>query len=310
MPFLRHTLAAALLTSCVLVPTGSANGASCPSWEKEPVASGYATLENLGFDGAGGLLLSEGSLAGGSGGLRRLDPDGTRTTVVEPVASPGGIVIGSGADAGTVFFTSGNGFASGLFGLKDGAINAVDLADGVATGPARVVASGLTMPNGMVRLPGGDFVVSRDVLGPVATMTRVHADGSSEPFAPKVTSTNGMAVDPERGLLYVASTFNLLSTVSVVKLADPTAKPRVIVIPGLGPLNAADDLTLGPDGNLYVALNLAGKVVRVDPDSGAVCQVAKGIPFVSSLRFGAGPGWDPASLYTTSFQGKVTRIKP
>lgn len=309
---LRRVLPAALLTVCALVPAAAApaSAAGCPSWEKEQVAAGYGTLENLGFDGTGGLLLSEGSLAGTPGGLRRLAADGTRTTLVEPVASPGGIVIGTGADAGTVFFTSGNGFASGILGLEDGAINAVDLVDGAAAGPSRVVASGLIMPNGMVRLPDGDFVVSRDVLGSVATMTRVHADGTSERFAPKVTSTNGMAVDAERGLLYVASTFNLLSTVSVVKLADPDAKPRVLVIPGLGPLNAADDLTLGSDGYLYVTLNLAGKVVRVDPDSGSVCQVAKGLPFVSSVRFGAGAGWDPASLYVTTFLGKVVRIKP
>lgn len=310
MPFPRRALAAALLTTCALVPAGPASAAGCPSWEKEQVASGYGVLENLGFDGTGGVLLSEGALAGGAGGLRRLAADGTRATVVEPVSSPGGIVVGSGADAGTVFFTSGNGFASGILGLKDGAINAVDLVDGAAVGAPRIVATGLTMPNGMVRLPDGDFLVSRDVLGPAAVTTRVRTDGSSEPFAPSVTSTNGMAVDADRGLVYIASTFNLLSTVSVVRLADPSAKPRVIVIPGLGPLNAADDLVLGPDGYLYVALNLAGKVVRVDPDSGAVCQVAKGIPFVSSLRFGAGPGWDPGSLYTTSFLGKVTRIKP
>lgn len=296
------TLAASLLTPVLVAP---AQAASCPTWTKEPVASGYGVLENLGFDGTGGLLLSEGSLAGGDSGLRRLGADGARSSVVGGVVSPGGIVIGTGSDAGTVFFTSGNGIASGLFGKNDGAINAVDLATGAVT----TRASGLTMPNGMIRLPGGDFLVSRDI-GGKSSITRVHGDGSTERFAPAVTSTNGMAYDAARNVVYVASTFTLFSTVSVVDLDRPDADPEVIVIPGVGPLNAADDLTLGADGFVYVALNLAGRVVRVDPASGAVCTVASGVPLVSSLRFGAGPGWDPASLYTTSFTGKVTRLRP
>ena len=59
-----------------------------------------------------------------------------------------------------------------------------------------------------------------------------------------------------------------------------------------------------------MTLNLAGKVVRVDPVSGATCLVAHGVPFASSLRFGRGPGWDSASLYVTSFTGTVTRLTP
>ncbi|RNL81458.1 hypothetical protein EFL95_00990 [Nocardioides marmorisolisilvae] len=275
---------------------------ACPAWTKTPVARGYGTLENLAFDGTGGMLLSESSLAGTPGGLRRLAADGTRSTVVPNVASPGGLVV----DGRTVYFNSGNGFASGLFNKPDGAINAVDLDTGVVS----TVATGLVMPNGLIRLPGGDFVVSRDVLGARATMTRVTPAGVATPFATAATSTNGMAVDAERGLLYVDSTFDLGTVINVVDLAAPNAAPRKIKIPGLGPLNSADDLTRGADGYLYVALNVAGQVVRVDPDSGAVCTIASGIPFVSSVRFGAGPGWDPAALYATSFTGTVTRLTP
>ncbi len=273
------------------------------SWHKERVASGLGTLENLSFDGTGGLLLSSGSPAG-AGAILRLTPDGGTTTVVPEVAGPGGHVV----EGRTLYFTTGNSLAEGflgLFGRAVGTISAVDL----DTGATRVVADRLVMPNGMIRLPDGSFLVSRDVGAPGRT-TRVHPDGSREVFAPAVTSTNGMAYDASRDEVYIASTFNPRTTISVVDLADPAAAPRVITLHGLGPLNAADELTLGPDGYLYVALNLAGLVLRVDPVSGAACRVARGILLASSLRFGNGPGWDPASLYVTSFRGTVTKLTP
>lgn len=289
-----------LATAAAVVPATSADAAACPTWTKSQVARGYGVLENLGFDGQGGMLLSEGNLLGPPGGLRRLTADGTRSTVVPNVTSPGGIVV----DGTDVYFTSGNGLASGFFNRPDGAINKVDL----TTGAVSTVATGLVMPNGMIRLPGGDLVVSRD-LGK-GSMTRVTPAGATSPFAPLATSTNGMAVDATRGLLYVDSTFDLKTVINVVDLSDPAAAPRKIPVPGIGPLNSADDLTLGTDGNLYVTLNLLGTVIRVTPDTGAICTVATGIPLVSSVRFGAGPGWDPASLYATSFAGTITRLKP
>jgi sugar lactone lactonase YvrE len=302
MSLLRPALALSIVAAAtaLVVPTAPASAAACPAWTKSQVARGYSLLENLAFDGTGGMLLSESSAGGTPGGVRRLAADGTRSTVVAPVTSPGGLVV----DGNTLYFTSGNGLVSGLFNRPDGAINKVDL----TTGATAVVATGLTMPNGMIQLPGGDLVVSRD-LGK-GSMTRVTPAGVKTPFATQATSTNGMAVDAAAGEFYVDSTFNLKTQISVIALDAPHPTLRTITIPGLGPLNSADDLTRGPDGMLYVALNVAGKVVRVDPATGAQCTVASGVPLVSSVRFGAGPGWDPASLYATSFNGSVTRLTP
>lgn len=286
--------------SVVGVTSTSAVAASCPSWSKSTVAKGYGLLENLAFDGAGSMLLSEGSAFGMPGGLRGLSATGVKSTVVPNVTSPGGIVV----DGRAVYFNSGDGLASGLFNIPDGKINKVDLDTGIVT----TVATGLVMPNGLTRLANGDFVVSRD-LGK-GSMMRVTPAGVATPFAPAATSTNGMAVDAARNQFYVDSTFDLTTVINVIDLDDPSAKPRAIQIPGLGPLNAADDLTLGADGNIYVALNVAGSVVRVNPDTGAQCTVVKGLPFISSVRFGVGPGWDPQSLYATSFTGTVTRLQP
>lgn len=284
----------------VLGAASPASAAGCPKWSKSVLAKGYGLLENLAFDGQGQLLLSEGSFGGTPGAVRKLSAAGVKGTVVAGVASPGGLVV----DGRTLYFNTGDGLASGLFNIADGTISKVDLDTGVSS----VVASGLVMPNGLTRLPGGDFVVSRD-LGK-GSMTRVTPSGATSAFAPAVTNSNGMAVDLVRNQFYVVSTFNLLTELFVLDLDDPAAAPRIIKIPGLGPLNAADDLVLGADGYVYVALNVAGSVVRVDPDTGAQCTVAQGVPFASSLRFGAGPGWDPASLYVTSFGGTVTRLTP
>lgn len=295
----RLIAAAALVASAPVALAPSSDAAACPAWKKTTQAKGYGTLENLAFDGQGGLLLSETNATGTPGGIRRLSPTGVKTTVVPGVTSPGGLVV----DGRTLFFTSGNGITSGAFNKADGAINEVDLDSGAVS----TVATGLVMPNGMTRLPNGDLVVSRD-LGK-GSMTRVTATGAKSPFAPAATSTNGMAVDAARGLFYVDSTFNARTEISVVDLASG-AVVRRITIPGFGPLNSADDLTRGADGNLYVALNVAGKVVRVNPDTGAQCTIATGIPLVSSVRFGSGPGWDADSLYATSFTGTLTRLTP
>ena len=309
MPAKTLRLAGALTLGLIaaLVPAAPVAAAPppvpCPAWHKQQVAAGLGTLENLSFDGVGGLLLSSGTPSG-KGAILRLTANGARSTVVPAVAGPGGHVV----EGRTLYFTTGNSLLEGvlgLFGRAAGTISAVDL----DTGQTHVLADKLVMPNGMIRLPDGSFLVSRDVGAPGRT-TRVYPNGSREVFAPRVTSTNGMAHDAAAGVVYIASTFNPATTISVVDLDDPNAAPRVIRIPGPGLLNAADDLTLGTDGYLYVALNVAGQVVRVDPATGASCLVARGVPLASSLRFGQGPGWDPASLYVTSFRGTVTRLTP
>ena len=90
-----------------------------------------------------------------------------------------------------------------------------------------VVARKLVMPNGLIRLPDGSFLTSRDIGAPGRT-TRVFPDGHTEVFAPAVTSTNGMAYDAARNVVYIDSTFNPATTISVVDLAHPDSAPRVI----------------------------------------------------------------------------------
>ncbi len=195
---------------------------------------------------------------------------------------------------------------SGLTGATDGSILAVDL----ATGATATAATGLSMPNGLAQLPDGGFVVSRDI-GATTALTRVASDGTgAHALAPELTFTNGLAYDPARRKLFVSTTFDATTTIAAVDADAPSAAPARITLPGFGPLNSADDLTVGPDGAVYVALNVAGQIVRVDPDTGRHCTIADGLPFATSVRFGQGPGWDPNSAYVTSFLGTVTRLTP
>ncbi|WP_460810452.1 SMP-30/gluconolactonase/LRE family protein [Nocardioides salsibiostraticola] len=296
---------AALLVTPVTSPARPAAAAEpgCSTWRQSTVASGLGVLENLSFDRRGGLLLSAGQLTG-PGAIVRLRPSGRHRVVVPDVTSPGGqVVVGR-----KLFFTTGNGFADGIageLGSRTGTLSVVNL----VTGKVRVKARGLAMPNGLVRLPDRSFLVSRDVGLPGRT-TRIDPAGRQATFAPSVTSTNGMAVDVRRRVVYIVSTFNVASTISVVDLDHPGRKPRVITMAGFGPANSADEIVLGRDGYLYVTLNAAGTILRVDPRSGASCTIARGLPFSSSLRFGAGRGWDRESLYVTSFLGTVTRLHP
>ncbi|MFI5502940.1 SMP-30/gluconolactonase/LRE family protein [Nocardia asteroides] len=292
---------AATVTAALLPAAGPAGAApeSCPQWTKQTVAAGYGVLENLAFDGRGHVLLSEQSLTGGAGAVQRLAADGARSVAVRDVDGPGGVLV----DGDTAFFTTGNTASSALAGRTDGAIRALDLDTGAVT----TVATGLTMPNGLARLPDGDFVVSRDV--GAGSMTRVGVDGAT-PYAPALTSTNGLAFDRARNRLVVSTTFDPATVVTYVDYADPARPAPQTVIPGFGPLNSADDLTVGPDGIAYVALNVAGRIQQVDLDTRQTCTIADGLPLSSSVRFGAGPGWSDHALYVTSFLGTLTRLTP
>lgn len=273
-------------------------GAGCAPRPVHTVASGLGVLENLAFDGRGRLLVSETDLLGG-GALRSITPDGTVGTAVADVASPGGIVV----DGATAYFTTGNGFASGVLGRADGTLDALDL----DTGERRTVATGLVMPNVLVRLPDGDFLVTRDI--GTTGLTEVPADGS----APTVVRTdlgsvNGIAVHGDH--VYVGTTFEAVNKIHVLDADDLAGPVRSIDLPGFGTVQVADDLTVGPDGAVYHALNLAGEILRVDPETGQTCTIATGVPLVSSVALGEGPGWDPGTLYTTGFDGTVRAVLP
>jgi sugar lactone lactonase YvrE len=290
--------AAATVLGMVAVPAAAAEPAACAPRTVTTVTSGLGVLENLEFDGRGGLLVSDGTLSG-DGALRRIAPDGTVDTVLGDVTGPGGIVV----DGDTAYLNVGNTTASGLNDTPDGTIDAVDL----DTGERRTVATGLVMPNGLGVLPDGSFLTSRD-LGEVGLTHAPAGGGGATVLRTDLGSVNGIEVDGDT--VYTVTTFEPVNRLHVLDASDLTGPARGIDLPGPGLLQAPDDLTLGPDGALYVALNLAGAILRVDPETGDTCRVAEGIPLISSVAFGAGPGWDPNTIYTTGFDGTVRAAHP
>ncbi|MES9516747.1 SMP-30/gluconolactonase/LRE family protein [Rhodococcus erythropolis] len=277
------------------VPAGGSPG-GCGSWTSSVVTSGAGMLENLEFDGNGSMVLSQSALIG-PGALLKVAPDGTRTPLVGDVTGPGGLV----ARDGSVYFTTGNSTVSGLFGIADGNLRKVDVADGSVT----TIADGLVMPNGLVSLDDNRFLTARTLTRPGLTV--VNGDGTSSIVREDLGTVDGLA--RSGSTIYVTTTFDMVTAVHVLDADDLSGPVRTITLPGFGPANMADDLTVGPDGALYVAFNAGGKVVRVDPNSGSSCEIASGLPFTSAVKFGAGPGWDPNSLYTTGFLGEVHRLE-
>ncbi|KPH18638.1 hypothetical protein AS590_25645 [Prescottella equi] len=277
------------------VPADGSAG-SCGTWTSSVVTTGAGLLENLEFDGNGSMVLSQSALIG-PGALLKVAPDGTRTTLVGDVTGPGGLV----AREGSVYFTTGNSTVSGLFGIADGSLRKVDVADGSVT----TIADGLVMPNGLVQLDDNRFLTARTLTRPGLTV--VNSDGSSSIVREDLGTVDGLA--RSGSTIYVSTTFDMVTAVHILDANDLGGPVRTITLPGVGPANMADDLTVGPDGALYVAFNAGGKVVRVDPDSGSSCEIASGLPFTSAVKFGAGPGWDPNALYTTGFLGDVHRLE-
>ncbi|GAA4476092.1 hypothetical protein GCM10023094_15080 [Rhodococcus olei] len=301
------SVAVAPATSAATTTTSAASttvapAAACTSWKVSTVADGFGVLENLAFDGRGAMLLSE-SPAFGDGAIRTLTPAGTKGTLVSDVASPGGITV----RGGRVLFTTGDNVMAGLYNGTNGTVESVGLDGGDRT----TVARGLTMPNGLAALPDGDLLVTQ-ALGDRPGLTRIPATDPSEPERVRtdIGSANGLFVSPDGSTVYVGNTFDKSTELRALDAANLTGDVTTVTLPGPGPANAGDDLTVGSDGSVYMALNGAGKVVRVDPATGNTCEIATGLPLTSSVRFGAGAGWDPASLYTTGFDGSVHRLTP
>lgn len=283
-------------TATALAPTAEASS-SCTPWSVSTVASGFGVLENLEFDGRGSMIVSETSLIG-PGALRTVAPNGARGTLVADVQSPGGLV----RDADTLYFTTGNSAAAGLLDTRTGTVDTIDLGTGVRS----TYASGLTMPNGLARSATGDLFTTRNLGGP-SGLTRVAVDGSVSTVRTDLGSANGIGIG--NGKMYVANTFDLETTLTVLDEKNPSGPSARIRIDGVGPLAMSDDLTVGDDGTVYLAQNLAGRVVRIDPESGASCVIATGVPLTSSVAFG-GVGFDEKALYAISFDGTVRKLEP
>lgn len=250
-----------------------------------PLATGFAAgTEGLAFvDGR--LYVSEPT------GIVEVGADGT----VMPLATLDH-ALGLAPGAGTVLVADPGAFTFDGSG-DDGRVLAVDLA--AAGGATTELAAGMPNPNFVASTPWGDLLVSDD------TGEHIYAvrDGAVRTWLTGVPSPNGMALSPDNAALYVATTFLPEPPLWRVPLgADGTpGTPEAIVAFDTGA--APDGLTVAADGAVWVALNLANEIARVDPATGTVEVYTDAVTTPASLAFGAGSDFDPCSLYVTELYG-------
>ncbi len=303
-------VAAVLLLTGAVPPSvaGPLTQPRCPGASQPwTFASGLGLLENLAFDGAGGLFVS------GERGLRRLGTDGSSIALDGDVG--GGLAFGPD---GRLHAGVGNSPVSGVAGSGDADVVRYSTIDP----PTRdVFASGLDMVNGVAFGPSGELFVSNDFGRYVALVAPGGGAGSA--WA-RVDSANGLVVAPP--FLYAAVTFDGASPIVRVRLDDPS-DVRVIANLSFGAASLAggvhapsesslplipkglDDMAWGADGRLYVAANGAGEVLRVDPSTGSACVLASGLVNPSSVRFAHGFGTFDGLVFVTSFDGSVRVVR-
>jgi hypothetical protein len=296
---MRRALAA-LVVALALVPAAAAQAADpCARWSDRVVADGLGSLENVEVDARGGLLVS----ATDQHAILRITRDGRSRVLVPGVDSPGGLRV----RAGVLWFNTGDAAASGVADRADGTLERFDL----TTHRRSVFARDLVMPNGLVFLPNGDALTSRDLGGPPSIYVVPRRHPARHRVWASTDDSNGMAVGPGGRYVYANQTFKYDSPVLRIPIAHPQ---RYTVLARVGVAKGLDDMTVDRDGVLYLAANGSGELIRLDPRTGRSCTIAggpgSGWRNTSAVKFGCGPGWRSDHLFVVGFDGVVHELAP
>ncbi|MFC8047774.1 SMP-30/gluconolactonase/LRE family protein [Nocardia sp. NPDC057353] len=287
MPLRTAVLAALLAAACTAVPAAHA-APSCPQARTEvAVPAGVPVLdwsENLTVDAAGNLWVARVWRQQ----LQRYDRSGALTATV-PVEYPGAPRLGPD---GLLYVVFGDAPTAGDRG-------GVLRLDPTAADPVpELFATGLTMPNGADFGPDGQLYVAT-----ATGAVRLRADGALDPgWSVALPSANGIAIAGDTA--YLTSNGATLGRVSRAPLADPAAHTVVADLTNGGLPDYVDDL-VHYDGALYAA-TLTGRLVRVDPATGATCAVLGTQPLTA---LAADPA-RPETLLASTEGGAILRITP
>jgi sugar lactone lactonase YvrE len=230
--------------------------------------------------------------------LLRLDaPDADPVPVATGIHAPGGLAVGDGGRLILGFGDSPRGGIAGNWSPRAGLV-LVD-PDGGGVEPW---VQGLGMANGVARAPDGTVFASNDF---GTHLDRVAPDGTVERRWAKVASANGLVVDAAGRYVYAAQTF----TRAAIRRVE-IARPQNVTMHARPPLGAMlsflDGLAIDAAERLYVAVNGAGQVWRIDPD-GRICAIARGLGSPSAVAVGR-PGTPFPDLYAVTFGGDVIEI--
>jgi len=166
------------------------------------------------------------------------------------------------------------------------------------------VATGLGEPNFVVTTSWGTILVSDD-RPEVGSILEVTWEGDVSTWSDEVPTPNGMVFSLDGSTLYVAATFEEAGLwripVSSEGVADTAEK--WVAYDSVAP----DGIAIDSEGNVYVALNTAGQIAKVDPEGNST-TLAMGMMGPASVAFGQGD-FDPCSLYVTSlFSTNLYRV--
>lgn len=277
------TAAVSLLLTSVGVSSAQADVPGCVQARVvdtvEPAVPVRDWAENATYDTAGNLWVSR-TLAGA---IERYDSAG-RLTGAFSLPSPGS--VRQGPD-GTMYAVSGASAVNLVSPRLTGYVVAFDPAAPEPT--PRLFAEGLGMPNGIAIGLDGSVYVADSRLGLVRLDSNGGRDDAWTQAAPHPFDVgrgvdgfgmNGIAVDGDSLLVTVAE--SLSGTVLRVPMADPGRSSVVGRMQWAGtavPL-IPDDLAVVTASEVYVSTTL-GRLVRLDPLTGATCSVFSGEPITS-----------------------------
>ncbi|HET6415748.1 MAG TPA: SMP-30/gluconolactonase/LRE family protein [Polyangiales bacterium] len=174
-----------------------------------------------------------------------------------------------------------------------------------STGESEPIATGLGAPNFVVTTPWDTILVSDDSIGE-DSIDEVTWEGGVSNWVSGVPTPNGMVFSLDGRTLYVASTFQEPGLWRVPVSAEGVAgtPEKWVTFPNA---TTPDGVAIDSEGNVYVALNVAGQIARVDPEGNATI-IAENVNTVASLAFGQGD-LDPCSIYATSlFSEQLWRV--
>jgi gluconolactonase len=179
--------------------------------------------------------------------------------------------------------------------IDTGEVLLIDQSDGSVD----VITDELTAPNALVVTAWDTILVSDDSPG-TDSIYEVTFDGEVSTWVTGVPTPNGLVFSLDGSFLYVATTFEEegLWRVPVDSEGNAGTPERWVVFEEV---TFPDGVAIDSEGNVYVALNGAGRIEKVDREGNATTLV-DGIGGVASLAFGKGD-FDPCSIYATNLFG-------
>jgi sugar lactone lactonase YvrE len=308
----------------VALVTAALNGGACSTDNSGSNPRGVVPLASGGSASAGQPNASGGVANAGSSGLSSSTGTGGGTNVSGGSANTGGTPApggtassvggnapgagsggsGSAPVAGTSSTGGAGGSASAGAASKGGAAGSGGITQGGAAGgtaaggtPA-VDCSKVTKPPAEFETLSGfagseDFVF--DLKGNYVgvdeneNLVRITKDKKKELWAPSVGDVAGMGLLPDGSVVFC--------NVDKGSLQRVHANGSVTTV--LGALLYPNGLDIGPDGFVYVAENGAGRVRRVNVETGEFTVVAMGLQGPNGVAFSA----DPKLFYVGSFEG-------